>query len=103
MSINRKMETYILQVKNRIRSPSGAPKYSWRPIEDILVAVYKKSENRVVESERYKECTHVGITHYKDVEAFAYRLVNNGEIYEILSCDTEPRLTILLLKEVANV
>lgn len=103
MSINRRMKVYVLQMMERTRSPSGAAKEAWCTMGDISVAVYKKSEYKTVGSERYKECTHVGLTYRKDIQSFKYRLVDNGKIYEIVSCNTESRFTALMLKEIVNV
>lgn len=100
MSINRDMKKYILQQNKTIRSPSGAPKDKWVDVQEIDVAVYKKNDMRVVASEKYIESTHSGLTYCKDIKADTYRLVCGDIIYDITDCNTESRLTNLLLKVV---
>lgn len=101
MSINRDMKEYILQHNEPGRTPSGAEKASWMDKGTILVAVYKKNDLKVSVSERYIESTHTGLTHCKNIDSAGYRLVGqDGAVYEITDCNTESRLTNLLLKVV---
>lgn len=62
--------------------------------------MYKKNDMRVVSSEKYMKSTHSGLTHCKEIKADEYRLIRNGTVYEITDCNTEGRLTNLLLKVV---
>ena len=100
MSINRDMRKYMLQENHPVRSPSGAEKDNWIDIEEINAAVYKKNDMKVVASEKYIESTHTGLTYYKDIKSDLFRLVRDNTIYEITACNTEARLTNLLLKVV---
>lgn len=100
MSINRDMKEYTLEKKTSERSPSGADKEIWEQYEKIMVAVYKKNDMKIVTSEKYMESTHTGLTRCKDISADKCRLVRNGIIYQIMDCNTDSRLTNLLLKVV---
>lgn len=101
MSINRDMKEYTLQHNEPVRTPSGAEKASWVDKGTIRAAVYKKNDMKVSASEKYIESTHTGLTRCKDIDSDGYRLVgNDGTIYEITDCNTEGRLTNLLLKVV---
>lgn len=100
MSINRDMKQMNLQKKNTARSPSGAPTVSWVDAGMIRVAVYKNNDMITAASVRYKDSTHTGLTHCRQIAAGTYRLVDGECLYEITSCNTQPRLTNLLLKEV---
>lgn len=101
MSINRDMREYELQKKTMVQTPSGAQKEKWEFVKHILVAVYKKNDMKVVTSEKYTESTHTALTRYKDMDADNYRLVKEEKIYEIMSCNTEGRLTNMILKAVS--
>lgn len=100
MSINRDMKKYMLQHNDPVRSPSGAPKDRWTDVREIDVAVYKKNDLKVVASEKYIESTHTGLTYCRDIQADTFRLALNDVIYTITDCNTEGRLTNLLLKAV---
>lgn len=100
MSINRDMKKYVLERKETTRTPSGASREEWRRVKEIMAAVYKKNDMRVVSSEKYMKSTHSGLTHCKEIKADEYRLIRNGTVYEITDCNTEGRLTNLLLKVV---
>ena len=98
MSINRDMKKYMLQENHPIRSPSGAEKDNWIDVKEIDAAVYKKNDMKVVASEKYIESTHTGLSYCKDIQADTFRLVRNNAVYAITDCNTEGRLTNLLLK-----
>ena len=90
----------MLQHNVPVRSPSGAPKDNWVDVMLIGVAVYKKNDLKVVASEKYVESTHTGLTYYKDIYTGQFRLVRGDIVYIITDCNTEGRLTNLLLKVV---
>ena len=100
MSINRDMIPYMLQKKEKVRTDSGAGKETWIDAGTITAAIRKKDELRMVANERYREATHTGLTHRKDIRAFQFRILDGGIIYEITECNPEGRLTNLLLKVV---
>ena len=100
MSVNRDVKKYMLQRNEPIRSPSGALKDNWTDVREINIAVYKKNDLKVVASEKYIESTHTGLTYCKDIQADVFRLVRNNSVYAITDCNTEGRLTNLLLKVV---
>ena len=100
MSINRNMKPYMLQENQPKRSSSGALVDNWVDIKEIDVSVHKKNDLKVVASEKYLESTHTGLTHFKDITADKFRLKKDGKIYQITDCNTEGRLTNLLLKVV---
>lgn len=100
MSINRDMRKYMLQENNPVRSPSGAEKDNWIDVREINAAVYKKNDMKVVASEKYIESTHTGLTYCKAIKSDVFRLVRDNTVYAITDCNTEARLTNLLLKVV---
>lgn len=100
MSINRDMQEYVLQHNEPMRSPSGAQKANWIEIDRIQAAVYKKNDMKVSASEKYIESTHTGVTRCKEIDSNGYRIIRDGVVYEITDCNTEGRLTNLLLKVV---
>lgn len=100
MSINRDMKEYTLQHNESVRTLSGAKKAVWVDKGTIQVAVYKKNDLKVSASEKYIESTHTGLTHCKDIDSDVYRLLRDGIIYDITDCNTEGRMTNLLLKVV---
>lgn len=102
MAINRDMKTCILQEKKRTRTASGAWAEKWASLSEIPVAIYQTSESIYATSERYKDSTHTGLTYCKDLKAGTFRIMDGDKIYQILSCDTRPRLTVLILKEVST-
>lgn len=100
MSINRDMKKYTLQHNEPLRTSSGAEKAFWVDKGTIRAAVYKKNDLKISASEKYIESTHTGLTHCKDIDSDGCRLVRDKAIYEITDCNTEGRLTNLLLKMV---
>lgn len=100
MSINRDMKKYTLEHRLPVRTPSGATHYEWNKVKEIQVAVYKTDDMRMIASEKYMISTHSGLTYCKELKADEYRLIRNGTVYEITDCNTEGRLTNLLLKVV---
>lgn len=103
MSLNRDMCTWILQRNDETRTPSGAKRENWVDVEAIQAAVYEKNEMRVTSNVRYQEASHTGLTYYKTFDGKKeYRLVKEGEYLRITSCNTEGRLTKLLLKEIED-
>lgn len=103
MSINRDMKKYILQRCAPERTDSGAEKEKWEYVREIDVAVYKKNEFKTITSEKYAESTHTGLTSCKNIRANDNRLVKDGVIYLITDCNTEGRLTNLILKVIMDV
>lgn len=102
MAINRDMKSCTLQEKKRTRTASGAWTEKWENLSDIQMAIYQTSESIYAAGERYKDSTHTGLTHCKDLKAGMFRIMDGDKVYQILSCDTRPRLTVLILKEVST-
>lgn len=100
MSVNRDMKNFRLMKKETVRSPSGAKKEVWKESGNITASIRKKNESRVLSSERYREASHTGLTYRKDIKAFSFRIADGDVIYDIIDCNTESRLTNLLLKVV---
>lgn len=100
MSINRNMKPYMLQKNIPVRSKSGASKEHWIDIGNIDIAIRQKDDSRIYASELYSQSTHSGLTYYKDIKKAVNRIVKDGVVYEILSVNSESRLTNLLLKVV---
>jgi head-tail adaptor len=93
------MRKYMLQENVPTKSPSGAVKDVWTDVQEIDVAVHKTDDLKVVASEKYMQSTHTGVTRFKDITS-KHRLKKGNIIYEITSCNTDARLTNLLLKVV---
>lgn len=101
MSINRDMRLYVLQKKENVRTDTGAEKVSWIDAGTITAAIRKKDELRMVANERYRDATHTGLTYRKDIQTFQFRILDGSKIiYDITDCNTEGRLTNLLLRVV---
>lgn len=100
MSVNRDMRDYELLKANKTRSTSGAEKEDLEKVRDISVAVYKTSDMISAGSAKYKESTHVGMTHFKDIKAGTFHIRNEDHKFEIISFNPDGRLAVLLLKEV---
>lgn len=100
MSVNRDMKEYILQHNEPVRTPSGSRKDVWVDKAKIQAAVYKKNDTKVAASEKYIQSTHTGLTFCRDIDSDGYRLVRDGVAFDITDCNTESRLTNLLLKVV---
>lgn len=100
MSINRDMKKYDLEHKVSSRTKTGAERNGWESVGTIDVAVYKKNDMRMTGSEKYMKSTHSGLTHCREIKADEYRLLRGGVVYEIIDCNTQGRLTNLLLKVV---
>lgn len=100
MAINRKMRRYLLQKNIPEQSTSGVKRDHWCDIGEIEAAVYKKNDMQVLSSEKYNESTHIGLTYQKQMSQGKYRLVSGERIYRIIGCNTDSRLTNLLLKVV---
>lgn len=104
MSINRRMEKYLLQKQlTKESDQSGADVVEWHDVTWINVAVYKKNEYRTVATQAYITATHTGCTCCKDIAAHDYRLKCGERVFEITDCNTAPRLTQLILKEFSHV
>lgn len=102
MSVNRDMRMYMLQENQPVRGPSGAVKDNWVDVKRIPVAVYKNSDMVTTASARYNDCSHTGLTYCKEFEEGRYRLNIGGRVYQVIGCNTRPRLTNLQLKEVKD-
>ena len=101
MSINRDMKKYMLQKNIPEKSQSGFQKPQLKNVRKIDVAVYKKNDLKVINSEKYIESTHTGLTYCKTISAGDCRIVRDEEVYEITDCNTGGRMTNLLLKKVS--
>lgn len=100
MSINRDMKTVMLQVDEGKRSSSGAHKEDWKDVCEIDVAIYQNSDMIVTASARYRDSSHTGLTYCKNIHTGRNRILDGSTVYKITGCNTEPRLTNLILKAV---
>ena len=100
MAINREMDSYILEVKETIRTPSKATKETWKEIKSIDVSIYEVDDRINTQSVRFNDSTHIGLTWCKDIKDGKNRLKKGETIYNILSSKTKGRFTTLLLKVV---
>lgn len=100
MAIVRDMKTSSLLEKKKVRTPSGAEKEDWEKKKDIRLAVYKKNDMLKYGSERYNDASHVGLTHEKGIKAGKHKVKYLGKEMDVLDCNENGRLTVLILKEV---
>lgn len=100
MSVNRDMRIYELWKKEKIRTSSGAEDWNWELSGEIKAAVYKKNDMISIGNERYREATHTGQTHFKNMKAGSYQLRRNGRVFDISDFNPDGRLATMLLKEV---
>lgn len=103
MSINTDMKKYILQEKVTVEAPSGAEKIEWKDKREIYLAIYKMKGNPFynIDTIRYSQSTHSGITFFRDIKAYKNRIKDKltGRIYEIEDVAIRRRV-ILTLKVV---
>lgn len=99
MSINSKMEDYMVETLVKVRTASGSDRREWTPSRPIKVSIFKINEQRQTLSLKYSESTHTGLTQCKYIKANTNRLINTktGAIYNILSAANDGRMTNLLL------
>ncbi len=100
MSVNRDMRKYELWKKEKERSPSGAPKESWKLAGTVLAAVYKTSDMIQHGNERYNQASHTALTHEKGLRAGLYQIRKDDRTYQITDVNEDGRIAVLLLKEV---
>ena len=100
MSVNRRMQPYLLLRNEPERTESGAEKEKWVVEGTVQAAVYKKNDMRVAASEKYVESTHTALVICKNISADGCRLFGDGITYEVLDSNPEGRLTNLILKAV---
>ncbi|MCI6276263.1 MAG: phage head-tail adapter protein [Clostridium sp.] len=100
MSIVADMKPIILQVKEKIKKPSGAIVEAWQDVKTIDLALYLTNDMKYTQSVRYNESTHTGITFYKGLDKHRNRFKDRDTIYTITKLNERGRLTSLLLKVV---
>lgn len=100
MAIARDMKTSSLLEKKKARTPSGAEKENWEKKKNIRIAVYKKNDMLKYGSERYNDASHVGLTHEKGIKAGKHKVNYLGKEMNVLECNENGRLAVLILKEV---
>lgn len=100
MSIVADMKPIILQVKEKIKKPSGAIVEAWQDVKTIDLALYLTNDMKYTQSVRYNESTHTGITFYKGLDKHRNRFKDRDTIYTITKVNERGRLTSLLLKVV---
>lgn len=101
MSRATRMKTLKLQGSTSVSSNSGAKKQTWHDIKNISVSICQIDETRVIQSVKYKDSTHSGVTYEKGIKSDKNRLLDsNGDIYEIVSAAGDYRMTNLLLRRV---
>lgn len=100
MAIERDMKTSSLLEKKKPRTPSGAEKENWEKKKNIRIAVYKKNDMLKYGSERYNDASHVGLTHEKGIKAGKHKVNYLGKEMNVLECNEDGRLSVLILKEV---
>lgn len=100
MSVNRDMRIYELFKKEKGRAPSGAEDWKWNLVGEIKAAVYKKSDMISSGNERYREATHTGQTHFKEMKAGTYQLRRDRRVFDVTDFNADGRLATMFLKEV---
>lgn len=100
MSFIADMKPIMLQVKAKVKKPSGATAETWQDVQNIDVAIYNTDDMKVTQSVRYNQSSNVGISFYKAIDKDMNRLVDGTTIYTITKVNPRGRLTSLLLKAV---
>ena len=100
MSIVTDMKPIMLQVKEKVKKPSGAIVETWRDLKTIDLALYLTNDMKYTQSVRYNESTHTGLTFYKGLDKHTNRFKDADTIYTITKVNERGRLTGLLLKVV---
>ena len=76
-------------------------KSDWEYIDSIEVTINFSSFNNVSNDIRFKEVTHIGLTHYKKLDNVEkYKLVNEDKEYIVTHVNNDTRMTQLYLQEV---
>lgn len=101
-SINRDMESILLDKKIKSRTKSGAEKWEWDTENATLIsaAIYDIDDRINTQSVRFNDSSHIGLTRYKDIKEGLNRLRKDDTVYNILSAKIKGRLTQLLLKRI---
>lgn len=102
MSIMSNMEPYMLQKKTKNRTESGFEKSVWEDVATIEVSVFETDEMIAHGSEKYRSASHVGFTYYEDLKSGIHRLLKDGVVYDIMSCNSKLVPASLLLKVVSS-
>jgi len=101
MSISRNMQTMMLQVRTKTRSPSGQWVEAWVDVKNIEVGIYPASYTILTSSNiKYSESTNTGLTLCKDIKEVVNRIVKGTEIYDITFANNAGRYAQLFLKRV---
>ena len=83
------------------KGKSGAKTDDYVPIGGIMVAVYKNSSYKNINTVKYQDSTHNGITMSKDFDVGKeYRIDIDTQHYEVQDFDTSGRQTTLILKRI---
>ena len=101
MSIFTDMLPATLLVNKTKKGKSGAKTDDYVPIGGIMVAVYKNSSYKNINTVKYHDSTHNGITMSKDFDVGKeYRIDIDTQHYEVQDFDTSGRQTTLILKRI---
>lgn len=96
--INNRIKTFSIyqELKNGTKL-----KLDWEYIDDIEVTINFLTFNNINSDTRFKEVTHIGLTHYKKIDNIEkYKLVSEDKEYIITHANNDTRMTQLYLKEV---
>lgn len=96
--INNRMKTFAVyqELKNGTKLKSD-----WECIDNIEVTISFLTFNNVSNDIRFKEVTHIGLTHYKKLDNVEkYKLVNEDKEYIVTHVNNDTRMAQLYLKEV---
>ena len=100
MSIYTDMVPGILLVNTPKESASGAQTENYVKVSNINVAIYKNDSFKSVQSVKYTESSHNGITMFRDFDdKKEYRIKIDGAEFDITYFNTQGRFATLLLKE----
>lgn len=102
MSIMSNMEPFMLQKKIKNRTESGFEKPVWEDVETIEVSVFETDEMIVHGSEKYRSASHVGFTYHEGLESGVHRLLKDGIVYDIISCNSKLVPANLILKAASS-
>lgn len=100
MSVVTDMRPIMLQVKTKVKTPTGAIKEEWQDVKNVDVALYSTDDMKYTQSIKYNSSSHVGLTFYNDIDKNNHRMKLGDTIYNITKANPKGRFTTLLLKVV---
>ena len=102
MSIYTDMIPVTLLCNKPVEGLNGAQKENFIPVAEIEVVIYKNDSFKSIQSVKYEQSTHNGLTFYKGFEdGKEYRLQIGMTVMDVTYFNVVGKYTTLLLKEIS--